>query len=197
MGIHAEIMQDMYEERHFLVNRDLAAYKLKQAEACKYMIEQYCKNPPGSMKDLELLHIHLCAVHQKQFEDLGSPQLDRQILHSGARGWQKPTYSFYFDAMANMAKLECENMFPLVLNVIGYERGRRRYVQLQTLESKPWVLFERDATFNRDICLSFLELHFTFEHICFWLTKAVAMEKNVMALIDNKNARKASQARLS
>ena len=169
-------LDSMRREVNFMHNRDVDAYRRKQASSCLYVIGQMNKwLLHVSDRDFVLTVGHLIRVHMMQFG---------QLAKEGERH-EEPESSFYFDSVRG--GISSGYMPSMVVQLVSYERGRLRYSQLSGM---PWESLFKDATLNRDICWDYLRLRFGEEMAMEWVVEAVRAESKIVERIDNRNGRK-------
>lgn len=135
------INMKLYEEKNFLANRDIEAYKTKQAGSCLWLIERLRK-----YKTNEDECWYLINIHEDQYEMIGIKT-------------EKPTKSFYFDTILDrLGKVSDEEK--LYVHCVSYFRGLQRYEQLKEFDKgcELWYKLAIDAKTNGILLQDALEL---------------------------------------
>jgi len=172
MENYARRFSKMYREQNFMHGRDIPAYLKRQSDSCIFLINRFglvyglCKPEDR----LRLVLRHLAEVHTRQYDELGL------VCTNG-----EPS-SFYFGRLLEKS----HHLHPMVVEAIAYERGRQRYVELVETGETPWRNFLRDATLNRDLCVSYLFEEHGYLRGCEMIEEMVAIESTLVETIDLK-----------
>jgi len=176
----------IYQEKNFMHNRDINAYRFNQASSCLYLdkrLNQYMNKIKNDK--IFIVWSQLRDIHRRQFRDLGCPTANSEP-------------SFYFDTMFDNVDLGDERMARLLIHHVSYLRGQQRYDMLSRflINKFPhyhfiWEIWEQlydDATWNASLCLNFLKDEGTdFEND---LKKVIEIEATLMKQIDKRNSTK-------
>ena len=175
----------MYQEQFFLYNRDLDAYRVKQAGACIFLLARLSdwmkRGPRNQALDVVLKYLRL--VHTRQLVELGGPS-----------PMKCPGNSFYYDIfLSKLYRLNGEGTheeIPLIMMwAIMYERGRLRYEMLQS-EGLPWADLRCDARSNRDLCVTYMVDTHGVQQTKSMTSRLVKVEAELVAEIDERNSKK-------
>ena len=154
-----------YVEKNFLIDRDIDAYKKKQAGSCLYLINSF------AIYEEEPIWRDLATIHVRQYREIG-------ISFFGA-----PT-SFYFKGMYGGVKDSDTFENRLAIHCVAYFRGVERYRELtEHYDDKIWACLFNDAVHNADMCLNHLRGFRKWRKI---YNGAIEAEKRVMKEIDRK-----------
>lgn len=171
---------ELYQEKHFLHNRDPEAYKVRQSGSCLYLVELlngYSRGPGSGM--FGLLCSHLRRVHLQQYEDIG---IDAEL----------PEGSFYFDSLFPMLDSETDMVQRIWVHCVSYFRGVQRYKALVDVfgEDNTYRIFYRDALLNGHFCMDFLNLYCSKQENQKLMAHVVKCETEVIQKIDEFNSQK-------
>ena len=168
----------IYREKHFLKNRDLKAYKLKQAGSCLYL-ERLFDGYIERYKEGEIVDVYdyLRRIHREQYKRLNV-------------GCNCPEHSFYFEHMFDNVIDSEEKLKRLGIHYLSYLRGLQRYESLinhffvrgeRLSELRIWDDLFQDAKWNSEYCYRLLGKHLDYD-----LKEIIDVEAKLMKKIDRK-----------
>lgn len=185
----------MYEEKHFMRNRKVSDYSVKQATSCLFLIKRledllkdYGKDSAGDWdRGLELLVMCLTGTHKRQVKTL-----------NGNYAANIPTVSFYHDLMlSRLSRLHQGGTFSdrvAAMYAVMYERGRLRYQIMVNGPlyggPKPWDTLLVDAEHNRELCVNYLIAKLGKREATSLIRKVSKEEEEIVREIDKRNSEK-------
>jgi len=171
------ILNQMYREQNFMLNRDVDAYGEKQRLSCLWLDHELRSWKVMTLDArLDCLLEYLLGVHKRQ-----------EGYFPGKGG--EPGPSFYFDTMYRIAGRG--DYIRLAIHSVSYARGFIRYQEMVAEGcGYPWDMLVNDADSNLEFCVATLESIAGERGAESMLSAVIRLEGQVMKNVDARNAMK-------